>query len=144
MRGPTFIIVKSSAVKANGYVERLILCVIKGSVIVAISLSWILPRGACRIPWAFQCFLDTLHHVCWRGSFCGPGETRPWELAGWSGCCLPKWWPGGTPTRGTPRVSRLESLQATESVLGVIPSDGMCTSEGKPLSSPGLCSAPGK
>ena len=59
VHGPTFITVKSSPVKANGYVEQLILCVIKRPIVVAISLSWILSRGVHRTPWASRCLPDT-------------------------------------------------------------------------------------
>lgn len=56
--------------------ERLILCVIKGTIIAAISLSWILSRSVRSIPPAFQCLLDALCHSRCGGSCCSARSCR--------------------------------------------------------------------
>jgi hypothetical protein len=92
--GPPFIKAKSSAVKANGYVEQLISCVIKRTIIAAISLPWILSGGIHGIPWTFQClYHDALHNSgCGgEGSYCSSRERRlvqerwlRWDFLGFS------------------------------------------------------------
>lgn len=143
------------AVLVSGYVEQLILCVIKGTIIVAISLSWILSRCGPGIPWAFQCLLDTLRpQVWWRRLHQSVGPMRDFQVPrGHRPCCHPScspatplrailpqgleaaagYGPGGRvalPLKGLWLVSRFESSQAQECVSGVIPLEGLACWKG--------------